>query len=257
MKAGVVLAMLAASAVAILAFVASGPDNRHILITEAVARPLEDGRAVVVMAIENRGAPDMLLSVDAAVAEAELYQPRTENGLPIQSGKSSLALDGAHIVIARPATQLADGSLIPLTLRFADAGAVRVRARLSDPAKAGGASEVGLFGLGDVCRVGEGEPAPKISLEVRPDADGWVVQVVSEEFEFSEELMGLYHVPGLGHGHLYVGGLKLGRMLKSEARIGALPKGQHEVRVTLNTNDHRAYVVDGDPVSAVAEIVVD
>ena len=51
--------------------------------------------------------------------------------------------------------------------------------------------------------------------------------------------------------------MKLGRMLEPEAHIGALPKGQHEVRVTLNTNDHRAYVVDDVPVSAAAQIVVD
>lgn len=257
MKAGVVLALLAASAFAIWMFVTSSPGNRDMLISEAVAKPLEDGRAALVLSIENQGAPDVLLSVSTADSKAELYQPLTTNGLPIQNGKSSLALDGAHIIVARPETPFADGSLIPITLRFAHAGAVSARARLSDPAKTGGASEVGLFGLGDICRVGEGEPAPKISLEVRPNAKGWVVRVVSEEFEFSKDLMGLYHVPGMGHGHLYVSGVKLGRMLNSEAQIGALPKGQHEVQVTLNTNDHRAYVVNGEPVSAVAQIVVD
>ena len=69
--------------------------------------------------------------------------------------------------------------------------------------------------------------------------------------------MGLNHSPGMGHGHLYLSGMKLGRMLKPEAHIGALPRGTHKVTVTLNTNDHRAYVIGDDPVSATVEIVVD
>ena len=257
MKAGLVLAVLAAGALAIWMFVASAPDNRHILISDAVAKPMDDGRAVVALAIENSGAPDVLLSVASAGTEAELYQPLGTDGLPIQSGTSSLALDGAHIIVAGPASGFADGSLIPLTLQFARAGEVSARARLSDPVTTGRATRAGLFGLGDVCQVGEGEPAPKISLEVDQDGDGWAVRVLSEEFEFSEEFMDLYHVPGMGHGHLYVSGMKLGRMLTPEARIGALPKGTHEVRVTLNTNDHRAYVIGDEPVTATVQIVVD
>ena len=35
-----------------------------------------------------------------------------------------------------------------------------------------------------------------------------------------------------------------------------LGPGRHEVQVTLNTNDHRTYVVDDEPVSAIAEIEV-
>ena len=90
---------------------------------------------------------------------------------------------------------------------------------------------------------GDGEPAPRLALSVAPDGDGWRVSIEAEDFTFSEEFVDLYHVPGMGHGHLYVGGMKMGRLYAPEAYIGALPKGQHEIRVTLNTNDHRAYVV--------------
>jgi hypothetical protein len=61
----------------------------------------------------------------------------------------------------------------------------------------------------------------------------------------------------MGHGHIYVGGMKIGRLYQPEARIGTLPKGEHQVRLTLNTNDHRAYVVGDQPVTATATIVVD
>ena len=58
------------------------------------------------------------------------------------------------------------------------------------------------------------------------------------------------HVAGTGHGHIYLNGLKLGRLYSSSAEIGPLPSGVHVVRVTLNTNNHKAYVVDGKPVTA-------
>ena len=78
-----------------------------------------------------------------------------------------------------------------------------------------------------------------------------------EEYSnFVDVPMGTPHVPGTGHAHLYLNGLKLGRLYVPSARIGALPPGDHMVRVTLNANDHRAYVVDGDPVTAIAPLSV-
>ena len=87
--------------------------------------------------------------------------------------------------------------------------------------------------------------------------EGWEVSVQTDEFTFSQEFAGLFHVPGMGHGHLYVGGVKLGRLYAPTAPVGNLPPGRHLVRVTLNTNDHRAYVVGDEPVTATATIVVD
>ena len=113
------------------------------------------------------------------------------------------------------------------------------------------------FGLGDICIVGEGEPAPDVALSIARTPEGVQIGIDARDFTFSRDLLGLYHVPGMGHGHLYVGGLKLGRLFEPSATIGALPPGEHVVRVTLNTNDHRAYVVDGVPVTASTTIVVD
>lgn len=226
-------------------------------ISEAYARPLNDGSLAAVLTIANDGRPDRLISVSSPLGKTHLYSPAASDGVPVQSGISALALDAAHIQITPDKGELEDGALLPMTLTFAQAGTVSVKARLSDPAERGGASDVGLFGIGDICIVGEGEPAPAIELAVVADGDGWKVRVLSNEFEFSSEFLGLYHIPGMGHGHLYIGGMKQGRMLNAEARIGPLPKGTHEVRVTLNTNDHRAYVVDDIPVTAIAMISVD
>ncbi|MBW4707510.1 copper chaperone PCu(A)C [Roseobacter sp. YSTF-M11] len=228
-----------------------------ILIGQAVMRPLDDRQLGAFLSIDNRGDPDRLLAVSSASGRATLYNPAADGGLPVQTGVSSLALDGAHIRLGITPGILSDGALVPLTLTFEHAGPVVVKARLSDPATPGQAADVGLFGVGDICIVGEGEPAPRINLTVEPDGQGWKVLVTAVDFTFSEDLVGLYHVPGTGHGHIYVGGMKLGRLYAPQAHVGALPKGTHEIRVTLNTNDHRAYVVDEDPVTASAMIVVD
>lgn len=224
---------------------------------DVVATPLEDDAFAVLLSLENNGPPDRLMAVSSPWAEAVLYNPAQVDGLPIPTGSASLALDGAHIRLSSVSQPMEDGVLLPLTLTYANAGAMNVKARLSDPAQAGRAGDVGLFGLGDICLVGEGEPAPRLSLRVTPAAEGWRVRIDAEEFTFSKDFMGLYHVPGVGHGHIYVDGMKLGRVFAPEYDIGALPKGRHEVRVTLNTNDHRAYVVGEVPVTASAVIVVD
>ncbi|MEZ5931589.1 MAG: copper chaperone PCu(A)C [Alphaproteobacteria bacterium] len=257
MKAAIVLAGLGLLAVVVWLGVGPAQRSDHLLITDVQAAPLDDGGALAFMTIENRGAPDRLIAVDSPVAEASLYSPAVADGPPVPTGKSALALDGAHIRLAAPREAFADGSLIPLTLTFAEAGEVAVKARLADPKAGGAAGEVGLFGLGDICVVGEGEPAPAITLSATPEKDGFRVRVTAEDFTFSEDFVDLYHVPGMGHAHLYVGGMKIGRLYTPEAYIGALPKGQHEIRVTLNTNDHRAYVVGDQPVTASAVIEVD
>ncbi|MEM8950872.1 MAG: copper chaperone PCu(A)C [Pseudomonadota bacterium] len=228
----------------------------HLLITGAAASPLDDGGAAAFLTIENRGAPDRLIDVASPIADASLYSPGDDKGPPVPVGVSSLAPDSAHIRLQGSGETFQDGALIPLTLTFAEAGPVTAKAKLIDPKARGDAEDVGLFGIGDICIVGDGEPAPSLGLSVEKDGEGWRVLIETEEFTFSKDFVDLYHVPGMGHGHLYVGGMKMGRLYEPEAYIGALPKGQHEIRVTLNTNDHRAYVVDDVPVTAEATIEV-
>jgi copper(I)-binding protein len=231
---------------------------QSIMISDAVAKPIVGEGAVAVLKIENTGNPDRLLSVTSNVAEVSLYTPVESDGLPIPSGGvASLALDAAHIAINASDAPLEDGTLLPVTLTFESAGQVNTRARISDPLAMKRAGIDGLFGFDDVCIVGEGEPAPGITLDIERDGDEWQVRINTEEFTFSKDLLGLYHVPGMGHGHLYVSGMKLERLFSNDATIGALPPGRHEVRVTLNTNDHRPYVVDDRPVTASAVITVD
>ncbi|MEM8841360.1 MAG: copper chaperone PCu(A)C [Pseudomonadota bacterium] len=251
------LTVLLVIAAAVVGFLLWPRSSGEITLTDAKVAPTGSGAGAVFLSIANRGRPDRLIAVSSPVAEAEIYSPGGGPGPPIPSGEAALAADGAHIRLGGLGDALQPGSLIPLTLTFERAGAVTAKAIVTDPAAHGAAAEVGLFGMGDICRVGPGEPAPRISLSVVPYGERWQVRVAAEDFTFSEELDGSVHLPGTGHGHIYVGGMKLGRLYSSEATIGPLPPGRHEVRVTLNTNDHRAYVVGDQPVSASAVIEVD
>jgi len=100
--------------------------------------------------------------------------------------------------------------------------------------------------------------APQIEMNVEGKDDLWAVMIETNNFEFFEPVTEpLVHKDGQGHGHLYLNGLKLQRMFSEKATIGKLPSGKHIVSVTLNTNDHKAYAIDGAPISASAEIKVD
>lgn len=257
MRAAIILGGLGVLAVIVWLGLQPDDDTDHLLISETVAAPLQEGGAAAFLKIDNRGQPDRLIGVESPVAEATLYSPEHTVGPPVPVGMSTLASDSAHIRLAGASEIFADGALLPLTLTFAEAGKVTTKARFVDPETTGAAQEVGLFGIGDICVVGDGEPAPSLALSVAPEGDGWRVSIETEDFTFSKDFVDLYHVPGMGHGHLYVGGMKMGRLYAPEAYIGALPRGQHEIRVTLNTNDHRAYVVGDVPVTARATIEVD
>lgn len=232
----------------------------RLLLGEVTAAPIDGAPATlaVFMTLHNPGGPDRLVNARSIVAQrARLASSVTDAGLPIPSDSAPmLAPDGAHILMDGVGGALKEGRMIPLTLRFENAGEIRTQARVTTPRAQGDAPLFGLFGIGDICTVGDGEPAPRIELTVEPDGDGWVVRVLADDFNFTADTTDTVHVPGTGHGHLYVGGLKLQRMYEPEAHIGALPRGDHQVRVTLNTNDHRSYVVNDQPVSATATISV-
>ena len=76
------------------------------------------------------------------------------------------------------------------------------------------------------------------------------MRVETTDFTFNEDMADGPHVPGVGHAHLYLDGVKLQRLYHRDATIGALPPGSYLVRVTLNTNDHRVYMHKGAPISA-------
>lgn len=256
MKAGVFLAALAAAAFAAYLLWPSIDTRDSILITGAVIEPVSGDRAALIVAMRNEGRPDHLRSAEVDGAEGEAVGLPSGSGLAIPTGHSSLATEGAHFRVPWDASK-GDGALVPASLRFERAGEVTFRARITiteDGEMPGDAHRMSMQHFVDV---GPGEPAPSVSLDVIPREDGWLALIATEEFSFNAEAVDLPHVPGEGHGHIYLGGLKLGRVLGERFEIGSLPPGTHEVTVTLNTNDHGVYRVGGEVVSASAMIDVD
>lgn len=103
--------------------------------------------------------------------------------------------------------------------------------------------------------VPDGVLVPTISVEVTQDAvGGYNVHLSTENFVFAPENASGEHVDGQGHAHIYVDGVKVGRVYSEWYHLGDLDAGDHTVRVTLNTNDHMEYSFDGQVVSDSVEV---
>ncbi|MFY0619420.1 copper chaperone PCu(A)C [Shimia sp.] len=230
-----------------------------ILLSNATAASLKgsDNVVAVFVDIANTGSADRLLSVSSPNAASAHFTGQDSRRAVPGSTKVSLSADGMHVVLHGLTGDISDGRTLPLSLTFEKAGTVSTRARVVAPRSKGVASQYGLFGIGDICKVGEGEPAPHIEVIAKQMDDTWRIQVLSQDFEFTPSLVDGPHVPGTGHGHIYLNGLKLGRIYSPTTVIGELPPGAHDIRVTLSTNDHRAYVVGDLPITSAIRIIAD
>ena len=206
-----------------------------------------DNSVMVTMTLRNPGGPDRLIEVTSDVARLALLKAPDTGGLPIPAeSEPSLAMEAGHIMLMGLTAPAPEGTLVPMTLHLASGASLPVKARVSAPAM----SHDQFYDVpGD-------ESQPSVSIEVKPDGDAWAVVLTTRNFRFARDLVDRPHQPGTGHGHLYVQGIKIGRIYETNARIGALPAGTHEVHVTLNTNDHRLLRTNGTPVEARVRITV-
>ena len=101
----------------------------------------------------------------------------------------------------------------------------------------------------------EADSRMAVSLTVEEDPlGGGNLFVETEGFTFAPQNSGGDHVPGEGHAHIYVNGVKIGRLYGHAMQLGKLAAGSNEVRVTLNTNDHSDYTWNGQPVEATVTV---
>ncbi|WP_406645892.1 hypothetical protein QEZ52_18180 [Aliisedimentitalea scapharcae] len=102
----------------------------------------------------------------------------------------------------------------------------------------------------EMVSVADDGAAPTLTLAVHKDpAAGWNLNIQTENFRFAPENASTAHVEGEGHAHVYINGVKLGRYYADWLHLSALPKGQVEVKVTLNSNDHKMLAVGATPLS--------
>ncbi|MEM7753215.1 MAG: hypothetical protein AAF230_07360 [Pseudomonadota bacterium] len=104
---------------------------------------------------------------------------------------------------------------------------------------------------GEALMIEPGDDAPKLALDMTPDpVAGWNLNLQTENFVFAAERAGAAHVPGEGHAHIYVNGIKVARAYGNWFHLERLPPGTVEIEVTLNSNDHRSLMVGETPVAA-------
>lgn len=102
-----------------------------------------------------------------------------------------------------------------------------------------------------------GSPIPDIALVVHEDAmQGWNLEVKLTNFQFAPESVNQDNSLNAGHAHLYINGEKVTRLYSSWYYLQALPAGEHEIRVTLNTNTHQDLTHNGALIQATTMLTV-
>ena len=96
-----------------------------------------------------------------------------------------------------------------------------------------------------------GPDAPTLDVAVTKDGAGWNLQVITTNFTLTPERIGGDHIAGEGHGHVYLNGVKQARIYGEWYHIDAVPGGDVELRVTLNSNNHSALAVGDVPLEMV------
>ena len=104
----------------------------------------------------------------------------------------------------------------------------------------------------------ESEVPVSMSMDVDVEANGGVnVHIMTEGWKWAPENVNGEHIPGEGHAHVYVDGVKINRVYTSYYYIDDVEPGEHTLRVALNTNTHNEFTVDGVLVEAVQTITVE
>ena len=101
------------------------------------------------------------------------------------------------------------------------------------------------------------ETPVSVAITAESDTTGGVdVRIATEGFRFAPELVDQAHTDGAGHAHIYVDGVKLGRVFENEYHIDQLAPGDHEIRVSLNSNDHGELTFNGEVVESTVTVTI-
>ena len=223
-----------------------------------VADPRDPRDAKLFMTIANRGGEaDRLIGVATDLAwNCGFHSVTAATGgapyldLPAES-IVTLGPESAHIDLSEIGEPVRAGDEAVLVLGFERAGEMPIKARVAETVTGGeGAHGAALFDPRTA-----GEPVPTLDLSGSVLEDGRVALTLTvENFTFDRAAVDGAHRAGTGHAHLYIDGEKVGRVYDPTYRTDPLSPGRHEIRVELNTNDHRAYARAGAPIAAVIEV---
>lgn len=217
-----------------------------ITIENAKAVPVEgrDGMFMVTLDMVNQGSASTFAGASSPEAQMVMVMNPGHDGAALVvpgGGKGSLAMDGAHLMLRGGGDGFSEGGFLPLTVTFENGQQIATRVIHSGAAT----MDHGADGVAVT-------PAPTLTLipPNRVDAKGFEIRLSVENFAFVRVTDGTPHVPGEGHAHIYLNGLKMGRLYDTRFDVGALSPGSYDLRVALNSHDHRPYLADGVPVAA-------
>lgn len=97
----------------------------------------------------------------------------------------------------------------------------------------------------------DGLPAVVIDSVTDNNDETWALEMTTENFIIDEAAVDSPNEPGVGHMHLYVNGEKIGRVFDTSYTIEQDLSVGDEVKIGLNTNDHKTYTHDGLPIEYV------
>ena len=75
----------------------------------------------------------------------------------------------------------------------------------------------------------------------KDEMSGVNIKLETTNFTFAPENVNKENVDGEGHAHLYIDGVKWGRLYGKHVHIGNLSEENHVFKVTLNANNHDNY----------------
>ncbi len=103
----------------------------------------------------------------------------------------------------------------------------------------------------------ESEVPVSVSIDAEVGTNGGVaVSVSADNWRWAPESVDGDREPGAGHAHIYVDGVKIGRVYGPGYDLVGLEPGERHIRVTLNSNDHKQLAVNGEPVEASAMVTI-
>lgn len=240
--------------------------------------PVSQNGAAYVTLMNGGDRADKLIGASSPVAQrAEFHAHNMEGGVMKMRPVTSVELPpgkkvefkpgGLHVMLIGLRQPLKQGDRFPLTLRFANTPPITVEVVVQS---AGAKGPEGMHhepgggraherhamteartehGHGKQMNMPAAQ-APTLALMLRDgDAGGFVLMLDTTRFRFAKEHVDGPHVAGEGHAHLYVDGKKIRRIYGPLYELKPLAAGVHEIEVSLYTNNHMAYAVDGNPVS--------
>jgi len=102
-------------------------------------------------------------------------------------------------------------------------------------------------------------PYPTLDVELIKDAkDGYNLIIHTSNFHFAPENVNLANNGNEGHAHIYVNDVKY-RQYSPYFHLSnnLLKKGENEIKVTLNSNDHSHLMANGMPLTFEIELMAD